>query len=929
MRADTRVARIATATSALLFAACGVGRSPTGAGGLPYDMSTEEALRICANGATVSGIDISNNNGMNYDLRGAKAGGVRFVYLKASEGSGFVDWTYDHYRSEADKLKLIHGAYHFFRPEDDPNAQADNFLAVIGSAPKGDMPPALDWEVTDGVDWGTAFSRAKTFLDRVEKATGRTPIIYTYPDFFGTRAPDEFARYPLWISNPGSTCPLMPNGPWNDFAIFQFDTGGVDKDHFVGDMNKLLGFVDQTPPPPPLPTEPPPFSQVCNNAGVGNEGVLSGCNASAIRAIAPASAKAFLDRAFNWIDQGVPYSQTSETDGYRQDCSGFVSYVWQTGGPGDTSYSFAGGPWNNDVSVRIGWGQLTPGDALNFPGDFQAGTGHVELWGGWLDKQHTEYCSMEEFDWGNPASFRTHSIYEYWAEAGAYGDVKNIFLPMRKKGYVPTTTTCEQLAAPLFQIENNGAISAASWSDGHIEVFARTKSGRAVHAWTDGATNQWHPSAELGGRAECGLASAISFAGSEHALVFDSSANGGDTTSSYFSSGWKALTDFGGRDLLQISALRWNDLKTGGWNDGRVEVFGLAAGDHHIYHKYYDPQHKRWNGWTSLGGGLATGVSPILNHTGDAVLFALDPSGQPWFDQSRRSTGDGWDGWKRIDSREKLSSRPVAVRDPNGDLRVFARGQDGKLYLSSSTRQGFSPFELVDESFGFAGEPSASVDDGNVEVFVRGDSGKISVAAMNMRTHKMGRFERIGNDLVDSDPFAWARPDGRVELFAVGDKGHLIASYHGKHGWTAFETIATGVDSCVTPQLQPECPKGAGTYCGGHGIAGSPDTLYACMAGKLTAIQSCASGCDDQGAGGSDTCTTPTGGGGSGGGLGGGVCSDGTYCGGDGVSGPSNSLYFCIDGSFTGTQGVQCPYGCTVNHGGHDCCAGQNGDGCL
>src|SRR5579863_3050510 len=110
------------------------------------DLTADQALTVCAGGPVTSGIDISNNNGSNFDLAAQKANGVRFVYLKASEGDFFTDDTYDGYRKKAEKLGLIHGAYHFFHPEEDPKAQADRFLGVIGSAPKGDMPPALDWE---------------------------------------------------------------------------------------------------------------------------------------------------------------------------------------------------------------------------------------------------------------------------------------------------------------------------------------------------------------------------------------------------------------------------------------------------------------------------------------------------------------------------------------------------------------------------------------------------------------------------------------------------------------------------------------------------------------------------------------------------------------------------------------------------------------
>ncbi len=848
MNADARRFALTLGSLAAL-SACGP-MSPNSAA--PLTEAEQAALRICEGGSTVYGIDISNNNGAGFDLKASKASGVRFVYLKASQGDYFTDDTYDGFRKKADELGLIHGAYHFFDPRSDPNQAADLFLRIIGSAPKGDLPPALDWEVTNGVDWGTAFARAKTFLDRVEKATGRTPMIYTYPDFFSSRAPQEFARYPLWISNPGWSCPQMPDGPWDHFTIFQFNTNGLDHDHFIGDLQALQGFAGEGAASSggTGPSEPPDFTQVCHKAGVGNEGILSGCDEASIRAIAPESAKAFLDRAFTWVGR-VWYSQSSYTDGYRQDCSGFVSYAWQLG-RSDTTYSLAGGPWNDGDSVRIDWGQLTPGDAINFPGDWQAGTGHVELWGGWLNREHTEYCAIEEFEPGYTAAVRPHSIYEYWAETGAYADVAKIFLPIRRHGYAPTTTACETLARPLDQVENNGGLTATTWSDGHVEVFARTSSGRAVHAWTEGATDRWHAPEDLGGRAECGLASVMSFAGGEQAELFDSSAGGGETQSTFFDRSWRNLSSFGGRDIVQLSTLRWNDEASGGWNDGRTELFGLGAGDHHVYHRYYDPYSQRWSSWASLGGDLATGVSPILSSAGDAEIFALDRDGRAYWNESRRSTGGGFRGWRLPGGT--LSSRPVAVRDPGGVLRLFARGQDGKLYGSHATRSGFSPFEVIDSSFDLAGEPSAAVDDGRVEVFARGAGGQISQAAMDPRTHDFGRFERLSGDAFASDPLAWQRPDGRVELFAVTTSGHLAAAYHSKTGWKAFERIATGVDACVTPQLGAECPNGNGRYCGGHGIGGKSGTLYACEGGKVTVAQACAAGCAATGSGGQDEC---------------------------------------------------------------------------
>lgn len=50
-------------------------------------------------------------------------------------------------------------------------------------------------------------------------------------------------------------------------------------------------------------------------------------------------------------------------EGYRRDCSGFVSYAWDIGGPGDVSGGFV----PNGVAHDIAWEELQPGDAITGP----------------------------------------------------------------------------------------------------------------------------------------------------------------------------------------------------------------------------------------------------------------------------------------------------------------------------------------------------------------------------------------------------------------------------------------------------------------------------------------------------------------------------------------------------------------------------------
>lgn len=114
---------------------------------------------------------------------------------------------------------------------------------------------------------------------------------------------------------------------------------------------------------------------------------------------APASAitrAQVLARANHWIKKRVQYSQSSYYDGYRQDCSGFVSMAWRLHG----SYT------SSDIgsrAKRIKWSRLKPGDAVRRPG-------HVEIFDGWKNKRRRQYWALEESTWGEPALRRVKTF---------------------------------------------------------------------------------------------------------------------------------------------------------------------------------------------------------------------------------------------------------------------------------------------------------------------------------------------------------------------------------------------------------------------------------------------------------------------------------------------------------------------------------------
>ncbi|MFI1353281.1 peptidoglycan-binding protein [Streptomyces sp. NPDC020898] len=119
-----------------------------------------------------------------------------------------------------------------------------------------------------------------------------------------------------------------------------------------------------------------------------------------------------INRAKLWVAARVPYSMSGYWgDGYRQDCSGFVSMAW----------NLAGNEWTGSLDkygVRIPREDLQPGDILLFhnPSDPEKGS-HVVIFGGWTDYTHTYYIAYEET---RPHARRQATPYAYWSHSDRY-----------------------------------------------------------------------------------------------------------------------------------------------------------------------------------------------------------------------------------------------------------------------------------------------------------------------------------------------------------------------------------------------------------------------------------------------------------------------------------------------------------------------------
>ncbi|MCW7947334.1 membrane protein [Streptomyces hygroscopicus] len=158
----------------------------------------------------------------------------------------------------------------------------------------------------------------------------------------------------------------------------------------------------------PVEDEPPATPQ-------GRTAPLHGTGVGPLTApaLAPTTTRAqIINRAKKWVAAQVPYSMDEYwSDGYRQDCSGFVSMAWNLGT----------NEWTGSLDkfgVRIAKGELQPGDMLLFhnPANPEKGS-HVVVFGGWTDYTHTYYVAYEQTP---PATRRQSTPYAYWSNSARY-----------------------------------------------------------------------------------------------------------------------------------------------------------------------------------------------------------------------------------------------------------------------------------------------------------------------------------------------------------------------------------------------------------------------------------------------------------------------------------------------------------------------------
>jgi lysozyme len=184
--------------------------TPTPASSAPSEPPSPRARRV-----RHLGIDASHHQGA-IDWQAVAGDGISFAYLKATEGTSYTDPTFARHRAEALDLGLRVGGYHYFQLCSSGAEQAAHFAAVVGDLRAGNLlPGAVDLELAGSCSTppprDVLLTEVRTFLDEVEAATGKRPVVYLFPELEARYGfADELDDHRQWVRSLDG----RPDRPW-------------------------------------------------------------------------------------------------------------------------------------------------------------------------------------------------------------------------------------------------------------------------------------------------------------------------------------------------------------------------------------------------------------------------------------------------------------------------------------------------------------------------------------------------------------------------------------------------------------------------------------------------------------------------------------------------------------------------------------------
>jgi len=238
----------------------------------------------------IHGIDVSKYQG-TIDWNAVARSGVKFVWIKATEGGDHIDERFQANWQGAKQVGIPHGAYHFMYWCRKPIEEATWFEENVPVEADA-LPPVLDVEPTPDsrtcrrhLEHDQTIADMKVMLDEMERHFGKRPVIYTDIEFYNAiLAGGAFADYPIWVRSTKHN-PAMRYSD-RDWQFWQYQANGVvpgidgevDRNAFFGDRDQWQAFLDGPHPAEQEATAAPATAQPSTQAALAPPQMIGGAS---------------------------------------------------------------------------------------------------------------------------------------------------------------------------------------------------------------------------------------------------------------------------------------------------------------------------------------------------------------------------------------------------------------------------------------------------------------------------------------------------------------------------------------------------------------------------------------------------------------------------------------------------------------------------
>lgn len=195
----------------------------------------------------IRGCDVSSYQG-RIDWETLQEQDIQFVFIKATEGSSYIDEYFYTNWEMASRTDLMISAYHFFSFDSKGKTQAEHFIRTV-SQKENMLPPVVDVEFyadkkENKPNPEDIRAELNDYLAAVEHEYQRKPIIYTTKEMYSFCLEGYYNDYPLWIRSILTTPNIDKEWTFWQYTNREKLNGYIGKETYI-DMNFFYGSEEE------------------------------------------------------------------------------------------------------------------------------------------------------------------------------------------------------------------------------------------------------------------------------------------------------------------------------------------------------------------------------------------------------------------------------------------------------------------------------------------------------------------------------------------------------------------------------------------------------------------------------------------------------------------------------------------------------------